>query len=301
MKIRIKVPATVANIGSGFDSIGMAVDIFNETTFEFKKGKKEVKIFIEGEGGEELVKKDKNLVFRVFKKFCKKSFSSIIIRQKNNIPLRRGLGSSATAIISGIIGAYIFSGRKIDKVEILKKAVKIEGHPDNITPAIFGGINIVLKEKEDIRYLKILPNFKISILLLVPDFEVFTEKARKILPEKVNFKDAIFNLQRFGFLVSSFYKKEKNNLVFGVKDFLHQKYRLKLIRGGKEVIEAALKMGIASGISGSGPTIFSFVEKRKEKQVANLLKSKWNKINNRIEIKEYICKINNKGTVWRVL
>jgi len=146
-----------------------------------------------------------------------------------------------------------------------------------------------------------LPNFKISILLLVPDFEVFTEKARKILPEKVNFKDAIFNLQRFGFLVSSFYKKEKNNLVFGVKDFLHQKYRLRLIKGGKEVIEAALKMGIASGISGSGPTIFSFVEKRKEKQVANLLKSKWNKINNRIEIKEYICKINNKGTVWRVL
>ncbi|RLD16246.1 MAG: homoserine kinase, partial [Caldiserica bacterium] len=295
MRIKIKSPMTVANLGSGFDSIGVALNIYNETEFRITEGKKgKVMIEVSGYGKGELEDKKKNLLFKIFKKYVKRNFGYIEIKQKNLIPLRKGLGSSATAIIHGIIGAFLWNGKNFSMKEVAIEGAKIEGHPDNVFPSVFGGISIIIKDK-GIEFIKFLKDYK--LLIIAPEEELRTEFARRILPKKIPLNDAIFNIQRFGSLVYGLLTSEKNFIKIGTEDRIHERYRIKFIPGGKDIIKKLFELGsFGAGISGSGPSIFSFIDdERIKEEIERFLREK------KLEVKTFIAKISKKGTEWRRL
>ncbi|RLD18936.1 MAG: homoserine kinase [Caldiserica bacterium] len=295
MKIKIKSPMTVANLGSGFDSIGVALNIYNETEFRITEGKKgKVMIEISGYGKGELEDKKKNLLFKTFKKYVKRNFGYIEIKQKNLIPLRRGLGSSATAIIHGIIGAFLWNGNNFSKKDIAIEATKVEGHPDNVFPSVFGGINIIVKGEREIDFIKIIKDYK--LLIITPEKELRTDFARRILPKKISLNDGIFNIQRFGSLVYGLLTSEKNFIKIGTEDKIHERYRIKFIPEGESIIKKLFELGsFGAGISGSGPSIFSFIDNERVKlKIDKFLREK------RLEVKTFIAKISKKGTEWSI-
>ena len=194
--ITFKIPATSANIGSGFDSVGLALNLYNEIHIYENDNSKKIEFEIFGEGENEISKKD-NMIYSamklVFKKLKSKPNKGYIIKCINRIPLSRGLGSSSAAIIGGLLCANFILGNKL-KIEkdILNMAVQIEGHPDNVAPAILGGIvSGVVKKEEDFKYIKIKPPKNLKAIVSIPDFYLSTEIARNILPKEITRKDAI--------------------------------------------------------------------------------------------------------------
>jgi len=180
--IRVRVPATSANLGPGFDVIGVALSIFNEVWVEASK---ELKIEVFGEGANDISKVQDNLVYRaicrVFDKI-KKEPEPIKLTLKNTIPLARGLGSSSAAIVGGLVAGNAYLGFPLNDEELLRMAVEIEGHPDNVAPALFGGVTICTQIPK-LLCVK-LPIFELDVVLAVPDFEIKTSDSRKILRER---------------------------------------------------------------------------------------------------------------------
>ncbi|MFN3966673.1 MAG: homoserine kinase, partial [Endomicrobiia bacterium] len=199
MKFKVRVPATTANFGSGFDCVGSALKLYNEIEVEHLINKnKKLKIEIEGEGEKELPRNEKNILWQAMQKVFNilrfKPQCSFKIKMINRIPLARGLGSSGAAIISGLVIANKFCGDKLTEKEILNIAIKLEGHPDNVVPAILGGFCVVVKtENNEIEYLKFDMPESLKAVLCIPEFNVSTEYARKILPSRIPYSDAVFN------------------------------------------------------------------------------------------------------------
>ena len=202
--IRVIVPATSANLGPGFDSLGISLSIYNEYEFSLKD---ENGLFFEGV--EEEFQNEDNIIYMAIKKvfdkynFKFKGLGIKIIRQ--DIPISRGLGSSSSCIVAGLIGAFALMGKEINKDEILSLAVDIEGHPDNVCPAIFGGlVSTVMAENNKPLYNCIEIKEGIKFIALIPRFKLSTEKARAILPKEIPFKDCIYNIGRAALLISAF-------------------------------------------------------------------------------------------------
>ncbi len=258
----IKIPATSANVGPGFDCLGLALNLYNEISFEKTMTPGEVSITIAGEGKRELDRDDQNLVYRAFKKtfeYCKEEVPGIQFTQVNRIPLSRGLGSSSAAIIGGIVMANELLDQRLSNQEILTIATAIEGHPDNVAPALLGGFVISFSEKNEVFAKKIKVPQSINASVIVPNFELSTSSSRGILPEMVSMADAVHNISRASLLVSSLITEDYDNLKRSFSDKLHQSYRSSLIPGLSEVITEAEKhdiIGIA--LSGAGPSIIIF-------------------------------------------
>ena len=202
--IRVIVPATSANLGPGFDSLGISLSIYNEYEFSLKD---ENGLFFEGV--EEEFQNEDNIIYMAIKKvfdkynFKFKGLGIKIIRQ--DIPISRGLGSSSSCIVAGLIGAFALMGKEINKDEILSLAVDIEGHPDNVCPAIFGGlVSTVMTESNKPLYNCIEIKEGIKFIALVPRVKLLTEKARAILPKEIPFKDCVYNIGRAALLISAF-------------------------------------------------------------------------------------------------
>ena len=208
--ITFKIPATSANIGSGFDSVGLALNLYNEIHIYENYNSKKIEFEIFGEGENEISKKD-NMIYSamklVFKKLKSKPNKGYIIKCINRIPLSRGLGSSSAAIIGGLLCANYMLGDKLSiEKDILNMAVQIEGHPDNVAPAILGGIvSGVVKKEEDFKYIKIKPPKNLKAIVSIPDFYLSTEIARNILPKEITRKNAIFNISRAALLTSALF------------------------------------------------------------------------------------------------
>ena len=204
--IRVIVPATSANLGPGFDSLGISLSIYNEYEFSLKD---ENGLFFEGV--EEEFQNEDNIIYMAIKKvfdkynFKFKGLGIKIIRQ--DIPISRGLGSSSSCIVAGLIGAFALMGKEINKDEILSLAVDIEGHPDNVCPAIFGGlVSTVMTESNKPLYNCIEIKEGIKFIALVPRVKLLTEKARAILPKEIPFKDCVYNIGRAALLISAIFK-----------------------------------------------------------------------------------------------
>ena len=254
--ITIKVPATTANIGPGYDSMGMALNLYN--TFTFSLGEKNYE--------------DDNLIYTSFKYFYDYfdlDMPSIKIDVISDIPRSRGLGSSATCIVAGLMAANKMSKKNISKDEILKLATMLEGHPDNVAPAIFGGLITSIVNSE-VYYSKEVVSDKLSFILLIPDFELSTEEARKVVPKNISIKDAVSNIGRAVLVERAIAKGDFNLLKGASLDKLHEPYRKKLISGFDEFEEIVRKNNGVINISGAGPSILITMEKENENLLNNL-------------------------------
>ena len=259
--IKVRVPATSANLGPGFDSLGIALNIYNEYEFELKEDKG---LFFEGVE-EEFQNKD-NIIFMAIKKVFDKydfKFNGIKIKIiKQDIPISRGLGSSSSCIVAGIIGAFALMGREINRDEILSLAVDIEGHPDTVCPAIFGGlISTIMVDNKKTLYNCVEVKDGIKFIALIPRFKLSTEKARAILPKEILFRDCIYNIGRAALLISCFSNGNYDLLKEATKDRIHERFRSKLIDNFDEVYNKSLELGaISCFLSGAGPTLMAIVD-----------------------------------------
>lgn len=260
--VRVQVPATATNLGPGFDCLGMALQIYN--VVEIARINSGLFIETQGEGAAEIARDENNLAYKAAMRLFKLTESvppGLRIKLINNIPVARGLGSSAAAIVGGLIAANILSGNKLSSKELLTLAAAIEGHSDNVAPALLGGIVISVAMDGEIKCVKITPPPGLKVILAVPDFLVLTRTARDILPPVISLQDTIFNLGRLALLIAAFYQGDLSLLSTAMEDRIHQSHRASLVPGMKKVLAAARLAG-ARGVclSGAGPSLLAFAD-----------------------------------------
>lgn len=263
-KVYLRVPATSANCGPGFDVLGIAVNLYNEATYEITP-ERGFKLEVEGEGAEYLKPYGRNLAFasflRVWNQVTGGERIGLKIKMVNRIPMSRGLGSSSSAIVAGVHAANVLSGNTLTEDELLGIATEIEGHPDNVAPALYGGFTISYMENEKAHSLRVLPAKPLKFIAVVPDRRLATSLARQAIPATVPHHDAVFNSSRSALLVGALLTGQHQYLTNALEDKLHQPYRAHLIPGLYEAWEAARKAGAYNGIiSGAGSTIMAYAE-----------------------------------------
>ena len=260
MKIKVSVPATSANIGSGFDALGLAVTLYNTVTFE----KSEV-LDISSADGTRIPRGESNLVYRSAKGLFEKvgkQIPPLKITQTNPIPMARGLGSSSACIIAGLLGANRMLGDVLNTQELLTLATSIEGHPDNVAPALLGGLTSSVFEDGKVYSVKRNVDETLCFAAIVPDYKLLTEAARAALPKEVSHKDAVYNLSRAALVPAAFCEGRHDLLAIATEDKLHQPYRMPLMPGSKEVFDMARLCGAkAVYVSGAGSTVMAVAEK----------------------------------------
>ncbi len=261
--IKVRVPATSANVGAGFDSLGLAVSLYNEFTFEEAD-----KLEIISLDGVLIPTGPSNLVYRSAKAVFDQldiPMPGLRITQQNAIPMARGLGSSSSCIVAGILGANAMLGNKLTPRQMLTMATGIEGHPDNVAPAMLGGFVTSVFDEGQVYSVKKQIDTSLVFAAFIPNFKLLTEKARAALPQNVSHKDAVYNLSRAALATAAFCDGDYELLGVATKDKLHQQYRLPLIPGGDEIFAMANDLGAyATYISGAGPTIMAVVNKEDE-------------------------------------
>ncbi|MBC8537000.1 homoserine kinase [Feifania hominis] len=259
--IRVKVPATSANVGPGFDSLGIALDLYN-----FVEMQECERIVVESDAA--VPTDENNLIVKTAQKLyehCGRRFTGIHIRQENHVPMTRGLGSSSTCIAAGVLGANRLLGDPLSPQEALDFAVALEGHPDNVAPAILGGFVVSALEDGHVSCCKAALPDTLSFVGFIPDFMLSTAKARAALPKQIAHRDAVYNLSRAALMTAALLTGRHELIRTAIGDALHQPYRLPLIAGGEEVFRLSRELGaLGTYISGAGPTIMSMVDKRDE-------------------------------------
>lgn len=259
--VRVKVPGTTANCGPGFDVMGIACSIYNELELTLLKENNLI-IEIYGDGAEHIPKDNKNMVWRCIKNLVDKAgadYKGAYIKMTNNVPLSRGLGSSATAIVAGLVAANAFLDNKYSVQEIFEMATTIEGHPDNVAPALFGGITISAFLDGKLKYISFMPDFPLKMVVAIPDFYLPTKKARAVLKQQIPLKDAIFNIGHTAMIIGALSQGKVDVLQGAFEDRLHQPYRADLIPGMNDVFKAANQNGaLGTTISGAGPTLIAY-------------------------------------------
>jgi homoserine kinase len=262
-QITVRVPATTANLGPGYDCIGMALDWWNEISMKVSD---KPHVSIVGEGNTELSLGEDNLIYRSAQEFFKRvkgNIEPLDIICKNTIPLARGLGSSAAAIVGGIVAANAVSGNLLGQRELLDLAVEIEGHGDNVAPALLGGCQIVVKDEEKIFCSSVNLAKDMDVIIFVPDQSMSTQEGRSLLPDRISRKNAVYNMGRLGMLVNSLSTGNLENLLVATQDKLHQPYREQIFPAMKYIIRSAKKAGaIGAFLSGGGSSVAAFATSR---------------------------------------
>ena len=256
-KFKVTVPATSANIGVGYDCLGVALDYYLELMVSESESIEYL------ENGEEFsIPLEENYIYSTIKlieeKYNKKVPNYKVEIIKNEIPVSRGLGSSSSAIIAGILIADKFLGGILSEDDMAKLATEIEGHPDNVLPAIFGGMILASHDSENFYYSRIPFDNNVYFYVMIPDFKLSTEKARAVLPKEYKVSDLISNASKLGLLIDSFHRKNYDDLRFLLDDKVHQPYRFSLINNSEDIFNYSEKHGaLGEYISGAGPTLIS--------------------------------------------
>lgn len=259
-QVVIKIPATTANLGPGFDCLAMALDLWNQ--FVFTPRDSGYQLHVEGEGAGVISSNPENLAITAFELFFKRfeipKIPGLQILSSNQVPISSGLGSSATAILAGLLAARSISERIVSDAEILRLACEIEGHPDNVSAALSGGLTVsILDQGEPIVRRFELP--RVQAVIILPAVQLPTRQARSVLPAQVPFVDAVFNLGRAALVVEALRSGDLDLLGRCMQDHLHQPYRLGLIPGAQAALEAARSAGAAAAVlSGAGPSLIAF-------------------------------------------
>jgi homoserine kinase len=256
---RVTVPATTANLGPGFDTLGMALELRN--VVELTLTKDGVSIEIQGEGSDQLLRDRTNLVVQAMGLVAEAAgqpLPGVSLRMQNAIPLARGLGSSAAATVAGVVLAGAALGLRLSPEEMLRLAVRLEGHPDNVAPCLLGGLTVAIPGDVP-RALRLDPP-DLMVALLIPNFGLSTSDARAVLPETVSRQDAVFNVSRAALWVAALVTRRYELLSAACEDRLHQPYRRQLIPYLDDVVAAALGAGAAAAfLSGAGPSVAALV------------------------------------------
>jgi homoserine kinase len=276
----VTVPGTTANLGPGFDCIGAALTLYNR--FKFTRSPEDapnVEIAVTGEEAIRVLTGEDNLVYRAFAQlyqYLGEQPPGVKIEIELGVPLARGLGSSATAIVAGLMGANHLAGNPLSSVEVMELAIALEGHPDNVVPAFLGGCQLSVPTEGRWEICPIPWHPELTPIVAIPDFELSTEEARAVLPQKISRADAIFNISRMGLLVRSLESHSPSGLCAALDDRLHQPYRQGLIGGYDRLRKAAIAAG-AYGvvISGAGPALLAIAPSEQAQDVAAAMEAAW--------------------------
>lgn len=292
--LKVTVPATSANLGPGFDTLGIALDLTNTFYFSATEGERFPQ-------GTKLLSPN-SLVQRAAKLVVQETGVKLPkwrVALDSQIPRSRGLGSSASLTVAGLVAAVYYLKAGLSSEKILELACKLEGHPDNAAPALLGGLVVSIVTSEGVKFVKTIPGKPLKTVVAVPEFELPTAQARQVLPTNVSYHDAVQNTGRTALFVSSMLLGDYQHLKYAMEDVLHQPYRLKLVPGLQEVMTAALSSGaLGSCLSGAGPSILAFVTDKAEEVSQSMVKA-WKKVG--IKAKTYILAVQEEGTQYTVI
>lgn len=259
--IRVRVPASTSNLGSGFDTFGLALQLYLTVAIQTISSGLEIEVV--GEGASEIPTDKSNLIYKTLQRFFSdagRSYPNLKITIENEIPIARGLGSSSAATIAGLLCASELCGKSLPPEELILLANQLEGHPENAASSLLGGLTINCIDDKRVITKKLAAPDSLKVVLLIPETRISTSKARDILPKKVAYQDAVFNLQRGALLANCFATNDFAHLKVAMQDRLHQKYRMKFIPGFETFEKSAYVNGaLGVGISGSGSSVIAFI------------------------------------------
>lgn len=256
--MKLRLPATSANLGCGYDTLGLALSLYN--TFEFWES--ETNICLDSD-----LDPADHLVFRAMQE-AQRTLSfpqkNATLRVETGIPIKSGLGSSAACVAAGIMIAFLLQGKKIDKNQVLSIGTQIEGHPDNLAPLLYGGLTAALASETSVFAQAFPIDASIEPLIVVPRFSFSTEEARRALPEQIPVEDAVFNLTRIGLLIGALGEGNLDDIDTFTEDRLHEPYRLPLLReldpNYRRVREKMRTLAKGVSLSGAGPSLIAFTQ-----------------------------------------
>lgn len=272
--IKVRVPATSANLGPGFDTLGLALALYVQVKLEWSTDNI---IEFTGEGAREIAERPEyNLAWQAVNRVLQVTGNKSALKMSihNDIPVGRGLGSSAAAIVAGLVSANQLLGKPLAEEKILALAVEMEGHPDNVVPALKGGLTTAMIYNDQVYYQKVHLPAEMSVVVVVPEFELSTEIARAVLPEQIDLQVTIGNLQRACFLLASLHNGDFSNIQKAMDDQIYQPLRKQFIPGFDQVLNAAYDHGaIGAALSGAGPSIIAFCRINEQERVAQAMQT----------------------------
>lgn len=261
----VQVPASSANLGPGFDSLGLALNLYLELTVSTSEGGLEISI--SGEGADTLPRDSRNLIYRGLQQSFQalhREPPGLNLRVRNSIPIQSGLGSSSAALVAGLVAGIVLTSGELDGGLILRTAHALEGHIDNAAASFFGGLVALAVEDEEVSWLQ-LPVAPLDLIAVLPEVDLPTEEMRSILPKRVSLASAAANLARIPFLLDGLARGDLSSLAHASRDELHQPYRLGIIPGADQAREAGIVAGAAAVVlSGAGPSLLAFVDQNGE-------------------------------------
>ncbi|MBX6394871.1 MAG: homoserine kinase [Alicyclobacillaceae bacterium] len=277
MAVKVRVPATTANLGPGFDSLGMALQLYNEIEVEIIDQGLEFEVT--GAGADMIPATSENVIYKavqcVFDHLGRRR-PGLALRLHNAVPVTRGLGSSAAAIVGGLVAANELCDRPLTTDQILDLAVAMEGHPDNVAPALLGGIVVSGAVAGRTRYVKLPVPPELVCVVVVPDVPLATKESRKVLPSSVSFRDAVHSVNRASLLVAGLATGDLAVAGAAMEDVLHEPYRMPLVPGMSKAAEAGRLAGaFGVALSGSGPTLIAFCRNGTESPVGPAMVEAW--------------------------
>ena len=264
--VEVRAPATTANLGPGYDCLGMALDLWNTLTVEVLPAGSEPAVVVLGEGAGELEADAQNLTYRAMEFLFNEAdvpLPPLSLRCNNSIPLSRGMGSSAAAISGGLVAANWLLDNVFSQDDLLEMAATIEGHPDNVAAAIHGGMRLVVMDDDHLYTAPIRVPADIQAVLFIPERRIATADARRVLPDQIPIADAVYNMSRTALLVASMESDRPEYLNIATQDRLHQPYRQTIFPQMKVIFAAAQAAGaLGVFLSGSGSTILALTRDR---------------------------------------
>ncbi len=302
-KVLVEIPSTTANLGPGFDCLGAALDLKNIFTIKRIEGNAErFELIMESTEGNHLRGGPENLFYRAAQRVWQAAQIepfALEARVKLAVPPARGLGSSATAIVAGLVGANALIGNPLSKEKLLELAIDIEGHPDNVVPSLLGGLCFTAKAaSERWRVVRCDWEESIKIVVAIPSLRLSTSEARRVMPKDVPISDAVMNLGSLTLLLNGLRTGREDLITDGMHDRLHEPYRWKLIKGGSAVKEAALEAGaLGCAISGAGPSILALCKENNGKRISQAMIRGWEKEG--VASRAPLLNLQTTGSIWR--
>lgn len=297
MEIRLRAPGSTSNLGPGFDTLGLALTLYNRMTIR-PASHAGADIAITGEGAGVLPGDETNLFYRAASAAASKAgraLPGLDVEMRNEVPLARGLGSSATAIVAGLVSANHLLGRPLSEPELLGLATEIEGHPDNVSACLKGGLTICSTSGQRTDCLRMVPPVELRCVVAIPQFELETRAARAALPKQVAHREAVANVSRACLLTAALAIGDVEMLGKATQDRLHEPYRAPFIPGFEAVLSAARDAGAAGTcLSGAGPSLLAFATDRAD-HVRQAMVETWHREG--VEAGGFVLEIDTDGVV----
>ena len=302
-RVIVDVPATTANLGPGFDCLGAALDLNNRFAMRRIEGVGErFELIIEGSEGSHLRGGPENLVYRAAQRVWKAAGLEPVAleaRVRLAVPPARGLGSSATAIVAGLMGANALVGEPLSKEKLLELAIDIEGHPDNVVPSLLGGLCMTAKAaSQRWRVVRCEWTSTVKAVVAIPSIRLSTSEARRAMPKAVPVSDAVVNLGALTLLLQGLRTGSGDLISDGMHDRLHEPYRWRLIKGGDQVKQAAMDAGAwGCAISGAGPSVLALCPEDKGVAVSRAMVRAWEAAG--VASRAPVLNVQTTGSQWQ--